>query len=251
MSEIKWMKIRAKKLLGVKGNWVKIVIAGILLVFVCFMPLVVAMSLTNVIVGAPEPGTDLYLLGDLLFYGVWAVLAFCVTVPGVTLFYRYVWSLYEQTKEGFSVNDRRKVGWFRSYPAALLIVLRPIGVAAIFVLAYVLASVTDFWLYLPFMVLAIGLATLFMWATGGAFFVPYFVCRGMSAGKALRASRRTMKKKYKLYGAYMMSFIGLVLLSLLTVGVLLLFYTMPVMMFTYFALADRVTGEETQEESNQ
>ena len=59
-----------------------------------------------------------------------------------------------------------------------------------------------------------------------------------------------MKGNRRLYFSYMLSFLGWVLLSLLTAGVLLLIYVLPVMCFTYFILADRLDAQITPEETN-
>ncbi|MBQ9782990.1 MAG: hypothetical protein IJW44_00540 [Clostridia bacterium] len=250
MSQIKEMKILARTYLGQKGNWARMIFAGGLLIFVCFLPLLLAGNLTAILLGDTAEAEQLLWLENLLVYGIGALLFLLITVPGVALFYRYSWRLYTQSRDGINVPatqaKRKPAGvWFDGFR----IVLRPLLVAALFALAYYFGSLSGFLLYLPLVALAIGLSVLLMWATGGWFLFPYFLCRGEK--KAIRQSRRAMKKHYKRYGAYMLSFLGLVLLSLLTAGVLLMFYVLPLMMFTYFALGDRLSAEQTQEEKDQ
>lgn len=250
MSQLKEIKKAVRAYLGQGGNWARMILAGTLLIFVCFFPLVLAGNLLAILLGDTAEAAHLHTLENLLFYGISALLFLLITVPGVALFYRYSWRLYVKSRDGIAApatQDKRKP--MGVWSAGFLIVLRPLVVAALFILAHWLGSLSQFLLYLPLVALAIGLAFLWMWATGGWFLFPYFM--GRREAKPLRQSRRTMKQHYKLYGAYMLSFLGLVLLSLLTAGVLLVFYVLPLMMFTYFALGDRLSAEQIQEEKDQ
>ena len=251
MSQIKEMKMLARQYLGQKGNWTRMIFAGGLLIFACFLPVLLSANITAIILGDTEETAALWGREDLLTAGIAALFFLLITVPSAALFYRYCYRLYAAGRDGFgAVTAKTRVSPMRIWREGFGFLLRPVGVGLLFVGAYWLASLSEFLLYLPLVAVAIGLSILLMWGTGGCFLLPYFCCRG-EVKRAWKQSRRAMRHRYKAYGAYILSFLGWVVLSLLTAGVLLIFYVLPLMMFTYFALGDRMTAELLQEEKDQ
>ena len=249
MTILKECKLLAKKYLGRKGNWLRLIIAAVLLVFTVMSPMVLAMSISGILAGDAPEGSTLYVISDVVFYVLWVVLGLTLTPIGIACFYRFAYLGYKNGRDGISENGRL-LSFGRSLGAGLLILLRILPVIALFVAVYWLGFLSDWWLYLPLAIAAIWLAIPLMGMSGSVFLFPYYVARGERIGDACRMSRRAMKGNRRLYFSYMLSFLGWVLLSLLTAGVLLLIYVLPVMCFTYFILADRLDAQITPEETN-
>lgn len=245
MPQIKSCKKLAKQYLGQNGNWAKMALAGVGLVFVCFLPLMLVNDGLTLLFGASDVSEQLY---SVLFWSAFLIWSLVITVPGVALFYRYAWYLYIRTRDGFSVSGNRKQDPVQTWLFGLFTLLRPVAVVLLFMAAYGLASLSQFWLWLPLAALAVFLSFLLMKGTGGLFFLPYRFCQGRSAPEAWRKSVRDMRGNYRQYAAYMRSFLGWILLSLLTAGVLLAVYLLPLMMFTYFALGDQCAAGQIREE---
>lgn len=250
---VKQLKTMARAMLMKQGSWVRLVFVGILWIFAALLPLILATNVTAVLFGEALETGEVGILADSVFWSLLILCALIVTVPTVTLLYRYAWQTYRRCRDGFGAletarDDRIVV----NYGTGLLILLRPLCVIGLFGLAYGLAALWDFVLYLPLVFVAAALSVLFLWGTGFAFLLPYYLCRGQSCIEALRQSRRRMNRQnYSLYGSYLMLFLGWILLSLLTVGVLLILYTLPLMLFTYFALAEHMTASTQQQEETQ
>ncbi|MBE6546312.1 MAG: hypothetical protein E7668_02580 [Ruminococcaceae bacterium] len=237
MNSIKQIKPVAAKRLAKKGNRLRLVGVGILLTFSVMLPLLLSANLSVILLGEAEMEP----IQTFLFFGAILALILLGTAPAVSALYGIAYRGYERARDGMSASARMsELRYGQCLASGLLLILRPLGVVALFVGAYALASLGAFLLYFPLACVAIALSVLWMWATSGAFLLPYYVSRGETVRSALRASRRAMKGNRRLYGAYMLSFLGWVLLSLLTVGVLLLLYVLPLMLFTYFTLADRM-----------
>ncbi len=238
MITLKQTKSVAAKLLATKGNRLRMVGVGILLTFAVMLPVTLAMNLSTVFFGGSEVPTEAipWLVGALL------VLVLLGTAPAVCALYRVAYRGYEKATEGLGAPARMSdLRYGDCLAAGLLILLRPLVIAVLFVGACALAALWSFLLYIPLLAAAIALSVLWMRVTAGWFLLQYYVCRGERTRSALRASRTAMKKdRRRLYGAYVRSFLGQVLLSLLTVGVLLLLWTLPLMMFTYFSLAAKL-----------
>ena len=246
MSQIKAMKADAKQMLRQRSNRLGLVTVGILLIFSVFLPMLIAANLTCVIFGEAEGETV-----DLVFYAVWGGLTILCTAPALILLYRRAYWLYRRQKDGLSApRVLPRCGVLRCLVAGLLTLIRPVLLFLVFVGAYALAEMSEFLLYVPLVFCAVAVSVLVMWLTGFLFLFPYYICRGESVGRAIAASAEGMKHRYRSYGAYMLAFLGWVLLSLLTAGVLLILNTLPLMLFTYFIFADRVVGDQQTEDDH-
>ena len=243
MSEIKAIKRLSAELVSKKGNRIRMIFAGILLVFSVFLPVVLSLNIVWILFGE----TDIW-LADALFVCDWLLLSSVITLPIVAALYRYCFRVYLRTRDGFDVIEYTPT-FGRCFRAGFMMLLRPIGVCLIFFAAYKLAEIDDFLLYIPIVALAAVISVLFMYLTCGAFFMPYFFCMGMKPSAALSRSRAFMKHNRKIYWAYMMSFVGMILLSVLTVGILFIVHALPIMMFTYFILADRMLCKQQAKET--
>lgn len=241
---MKEMKRRARELLLQGSARLSLTVIGIFLIFSAFLPLLIGLNLTDLLFGETEPDQS-----DWLIFAVWGIFSILITAPALTLLYRRAYLLYLRLRDGFSAPRRLpSCGVWRCFFAGLVVLLRPVLVFCVFLGAYALAEQTEFWFYLPIMACAIVLAMLVMWLTAYLFLFPYYVCRGESIRRAMKYSVKHMLSRYRGYFGYMLAFLGWVLLSLLTVGVLLILYTIPMMLLTYFIFADKIVGDQQTED---
>ena len=243
MSEIKAIKRLSAELISKKGNRIRMIFASILLVFSVFLPIVLSLNVVWTLFG----DTDAW-LADALFVCDWLLLSLVITMPIVAAIYRYCFRVYLRTRDGLDALEYTPT-FGRCFRAGVLILSRPLAVLLIFFSAYKLAEIKEFLFYIPLMALAAVLSVLFMYLTGGAFFIPYFFSMGMKPSAALSRSRALMKRNRKIYMAYMISFVGMILLSVITVGIFFMVHALPIMMFTYFILADRILCKQQAKET--
>ena len=99
--------------------------------------------------------------------------------------------------------------------------------------------------------IAIGFAATVVFAAAVFFMVsffltPYFVCRGFGARSAMIMSARATAKKRVRIWKYIFGFSGMFVLSLLSVGMLFVIYTLPVMMLAYFEYAEKMIDDSVK-----
>ena len=235
-----------RTLSAIKGNRVRLALAFAMLLLSVLVPFVIAVNLNGVIFGTGETlSEEEMLLSNLVFFGVWLILGLLTTPFAVTSFYRYGYRLYCATRDAAGYGgDTAKGSLWGNWLFGLSILIRP-GLCAIpIALAFWVSELTHYWLHVPMLALAVAFCVLWMRCTAGSFLVPYRMCRGDRFRAALRNSRKQIKGKRKLYGRYISCFFLHGLLSVLTVGVWLVFHTLPNLIFTYFALADSIDGKE-------
>lgn len=86
-----------------------------------------------------------------------------------------------------------------------------------------------------------------LWLTCGIYYLPYGLCRGMSLREAIRYSRaRVAGNRTQLLSGTLHS-LPLWLLSFISVGVLLMIYAAPRMLFSYMLLSEE-SGQEILQE---
>ncbi|MBQ9086333.1 MAG: hypothetical protein IJY47_04005 [Clostridia bacterium] len=238
-------------LAGRKEVRVRLAIALSLLLLAILLPMIISIGLTWMIFGSGEQlPPELAGREDPVFLGVWLVLGIFLTLPAVSLFYSYTRYCYLQAKDACGYGGIFRAGGYgKHWIFGFFICLRPLGCAVIVLGTVFVSEQTRYFLHLPLLLAAIALCALWMWGSGGWFLLPYEMCRGSSILAALRKSRRVMKGRKALYGRYVLSFLGDGLLSLVTVGVWLVFNALPKLNFTYFALAEELDGEGTQKET--
>ncbi len=98
-------------------------------------------------------------------------------------------------------------------------------------------------LYIIFIVIAIAEAAIFAAAVFFMvvfFLAPYFVCQGYGATRAMLMSAKTLSRKKGKIWKYIFGFSGIFALSLLSVGMLFVIYTVPMMIFAYFIYAEKI-----------
>ena len=252
METVKTAKQNAGALLGQNGARLRLIFCGILLIFGGMTPWIVGQHVATLVFGElTEPYGDEAVLWQYsaLSLGVGVLLTLTVTALVVGALYAYGQSLYTRLRTGVAQRwELRRHTLGRLWRGGVLILVRPMGAALLFAGAYLLSERIGYTLHLPLLCLAALLAALLFYATGSWFLVPYYLSLGDGGAQAIGKSRQAMKQRKKLYGAYQKRFAGLVCLSVLTVGVLLVLYTVPLMLMTYFSLVQTMEDEEAKEE---
>lgn len=240
MTDLRALKRRGAALVGVGGNRLRLILLGILLILACFLPLILSWNLTDLFFGDSENG--LFLMEEILFWCLMALLTVLITAPALTAAYRYAFWVLRREEQGILVPAQPRLGSYGELlRGGLLLLARPLAILGFFLGAYSLASLGDFVLYVPLTACSFLLSWLWMRVTACLFLLPYYLCLGETPKRAWARSCLAMEGKRKAYHAYAAGFFGLVLLSLLSVGVLLILYTLPLMLMTYFLLARRLT----------
>ena len=113
---------------------------------------------------------------------------------------------------------------------------------------WLLSTVINGALSTVFLLLAIAITFALIALFGKLFLVPYFISDGHGIKKALKMSRDAMRAPQNKGNnrKFLASFAGLLCLSVLTLGLLLIFYVVPLMLMTYNTLAEKMTADEQQ-----
>lgn len=194
--------------------------------------------------------TDVAVFGTLLMFGFFAI-------PMLGGYLKLSYDIYKgagkaHPAEMFSVftSPRR---YFRTILAGLMFVAR--GMAVIIPIVFSVAFIGQLWeknespfalvICLFFtgvaLLVGIGLAFLIAHLTQEQYFVPYYLCMGNRLSGAVALSRAAVKKKrFKIWG-YLVGLLPICILSLLTVGVLFVVYSAPMMIFAYFIHCEKMT----------
>lgn len=90
-----------------------------------------------------------------------------------------------------------------------------------------------------------GLMLLCFYLLRRGFFVPYLTACGCSAKEARHRSRLMVAASPRLPLAYVFSFLGMLALSVLSLGVLFIFWTLPLMWTTYVRAASSLQNEQS------
>lgn len=115
-------------------------------------------------------------------------------------------------------------------------------------LEWLLSTVINGALSMIFLLVAIAITFALIAIFGNFFLVPYFVSDGYRIKDALKLSRDAMRAPQNKGNnrKFLASFAGLLCLSVLTLGLLLIFYVVPLMLVTYNTLAEKMTADEQQ-----
>lgn len=102
-----------------------------------------------------------------------------------------------------------------------------------------------FLICLTFTVFAIfagaGVAFFIGYLTQAQYFVPYYLCMGNSLPGAVTLSKTAVSKRRSEIWGYLIGLLPIFILSLLTVGVLFIVYSAPMMIFAYFIHCEKMT----------
>ena len=252
----------ATRLISRNGNRTRMIVAGILLMFSLVLPMMTALyALYVVYVNIEIDPRVLYAV----LYGITLFMGIFISLPTVAMFVTYSQKVYSETKFGYAdVKRRGAYNYFRSFFSTVVLFIGPIILFVMIQLAYELTGdirgylVRQFNLAIPTLAILIPMWCVILvifafiaWLANSAFLAPYYYSRGMSAFKAIKESRRTTKRHPFYSDLFSIFFIVLSAISLLTFGVLFVLWVLPLMMFTYFELADRMDSERITEDKNE
>ncbi len=249
MSIIKNAIIEAMRLLTKKGSRAKMIIAGILMMFAFAFSWLVGRYTVNIL-----ELTGLWRM--LAEYLIIAVVGIIVSLPALSMFITYSKEAYSMAKYGYAdIKKKGAYNYFRSLFSAIILFLRPFVALVIIQGTYELALLCTeklkigemgipFLVFLiPFWCIAFVVIAIFMFITKFVFFTPFYYSKGMSVFKALGKSFKTTVKHPFYSDLFSIVFIFLTAVSFLTFGVLFILFVLPLMMFTYFEIADKADSE--------
>lgn len=273
-------------LLSEKGSRFRLILASTLLAFAFVTPMMIGVylpvSLRSLIVELPEYINGILesngitnvsvieltedMIAELevsLAYDLTIVFGALITLPAFAFFMTYTWRTYSKARYGFVDSERKKKGsynYFRGMMAGFLMLIFPLICFAILQLGYYEARVMSevmtldeiaLPMILPLIIFwAVGLAVsaLILWLTNYKFFVPYYYGRGMTLREANRRSKAICKKHPFICDGFSLIFGVATALSLVSVGVLFILLVLPLMMFTYYSLAEHLDGKKLLED---
>lgn len=257
----------ATRFIAKKGSRTRMIVAGILFIFASVVPMMAgtyALTIAaNALVNVPSlaPIASAAWFEYAVVYSGAILLQIFISLPAMAMFVTYAQKVYSEAKYGYSDTKKRGAyNYFRSLFSAAFIFFRPIVVLVMVQGAFVLARelramlVTQFSIYLPTLLILIPLwcvvfvvAAWFMWVTNSLSLAPYYYSRGMSIFKSIRKSIKTTAKHPFYIDLFAIVFIALTAASMLTIGVLFVVWVLPLMIFTYYELADRMDSEKITE----
>ena len=277
--DIKSIKAEAKKTLYSKGNHTHLVLLCILTAFAIMIPvLIYAYSASLLMILFDNEGENIF-LSYILPAILTLICAIFISFPAISGVYLCGKRIYGGERfsliEGYTENYKKNLAF------GAILILRWIPAIAAFILSLILPSLisekimgamestlTDFnsqmgelakfidveWLIYTLLsgafsialLIAAALITLAIIALSGRLFLfPYFISNGYEIKEAFKSSKNIMRKPQnkRNHSKFLLSFIGLLCLSLLTLGLLLIFYTGPLMLMTYNTLAEEMADD--------
>lgn len=182
-----------------------------------------------------------------------------VTLPTLGSFFEMSYRLYCGHEAHVAEVLAPFVSWrryFKTLRVWLVFSLRVLILVAIVLGAFALSRGTDkifadgiVFMYLT-RIFIWFFATIFFAAVAffmvSFFLAPYFICQGYGPIRAMKMSEKATLKKWGRIWKYILGFSGLFALSLLSVGMLFVVYTAPVMIFAYFTYAEKMINDPSK-----
>ena len=246
-------RLEAKARLQTRGRWLSLVLYAILAMFLIMLPFAIVVNVAGILS-----------VSAIWFYGMFyeTVLPYLLmipiflllTCPGIVFVMRGVVS----TVTGERQVARGKHRYGRDLGSGLFILGRLLLPIALVLFAWCFPRMWFAEDKLLGVVIAgmmacatAVLALLWLWLTRRSFFVAYFVACGCTLRVARRRSRAMVADHPRLPTVYLFSFIGSLVLSVLTLGVFFIFWTLPLMWATYVCTASSQQNEQSPMGSNE
>ncbi len=254
---------KAWSLLLLKGSLVRLILAGILLCLAFVLPMMLGVYLPIIGLGVNyTPSLAEGLLEYLLVYGIALGVGLFVTLPASGIFFTYTWQVYSNARYGYVDRERKKgaYNYFRNLFSGAVIMARPLACFLLFQLsyegAYALSEICVFdgiaipmiIFLVPFFILSAVISVIFLWLTSVLFLVPYYHGRGMSIWRAIGLGARGYARSPFIWDLFFLVFALMSALSLISVGSLFVLLVLPLMMFTYFTIAEHMDGYKLLED---
>lgn len=250
---------KAWLLLSEKGSRFRLILAGALLSFSFVLPMMFGVYVTLLRFGYSETTQPIEYVW---VYAIVLAVGLFVTLPASAMFFSYAWQTYSVARYGYVDREKKRgaYNYFRSFFSGIIIMARPffcfvllqLGYEGAFALSEVCVfegiAIPMIVFLVPLWAVAITVSALFLWITGRVFFVPYYYARGFGVFQALKMSSRRCKKSPFVGDIFSLIFAAMSALSLISVGVLFILLVLPLLMFTYFTIAEQIDGKKLLED---
>ena len=244
---------KAKDCLGTRGRWLRLVLYAILAMFLVMLPFALSLNVVSVLSTTPLWVDGLF-FETVLPYLLMIPTLLLVTCPCIMSVMRGVVA----TVTGEQRVMREKGQYGRDLGVGLFIVGRLLLPIALVLVAWCLPreifGMENLLGFLIGGVMACAmavLAVLWLHLSRRSFFVPYFAACGDTLHEACRRSRAVVNGYLRLPTVYLFSFIGALALSVLSLGVIFIFWVLPLMWATYVCTAASLQNEQSPMGSNE
>ena len=241
------------RLLTKKGSRLKMIVASTLAVFFLMFPMLMGIYTSMAIFGENGSVAGTYAVA----YGIIAFLGIFVTLPAMAMLLTYAKQTYSEAKYGYAqIKKRGAYNYFRNlfsswrmffWSVVALLCLQAGFVAAMLAKDFVIKSLgispPFMWVFIPVSLTGLIAVGFIMWLRNSRFLTFYYFSDGSSVRRAVMQSKKGTARHPFYSDLYALTFIILFVLSLLTFGVLFILWVLPLMMFTYFEIAERMDGE--------
>lgn len=260
-------------LLSEKGSRLKMILAGTLISFAFMTPMMLGIYVSTACAPMLErllrltwDADSAALLSEWICtagaYALTALTGVLITLPAYGCFFVYSWQTYSNTRYGFVdlVGEKKgRYGYLRNLLAGALLLSRPVLCFIILQTGYLLSRLISENIYgeiaipmifplMAFWAVGIFVSILFLWLTNSAFFAPYYYAKGDGIFKAYRQSRELSGRYPFVCDVFSLIFGVAFVLSGISVGVLFILLILPLMIFTYFSLAEHLDGKKLLED---
>ena len=257
MSELISSLKEATRLIARKGSRVKMIVAGILMVFTLVMPMLVSVYTTIAIFGMTWSDT---FIEYFVMYGIFVFISLFVTLPSAAMLATYAKQVYSEAKYGYAdIKVRGAYNYFRCLFASLRLFFLPIVATVLIQAEFYATLILDdlakengvphsiLFTFLAFSIIIILAVAFVMWLRSSHFLTLNFFCGGNSVSRSNKLSKKGTARHPFYSDLFALLLAVLFLVSLPTFCVLLVLWVAPLMMFTYFELAERMTAVQTEE----
>lgn len=275
---MKAIRAEAKKTLYSRSNQTRLVLLGIITTFGIMIPVLTlsyAASLIDILLYEYEYGT---LIATVASSALAVISAVLVTFPLISDAYQCAFDCFNGSRVRyagcFGKDYKRHIGagallsvrWLPAVALLLLSASLPSFIAGrladanaqalneatkaidgLIDLHWLVEILLSWAFMLLFITAALAVSFIIFFCFGSLFMFPYFVSRGKSLSESVRMSKRIMKQSKGANRRFLSSFTGLMILSVLSLGILFIFYCLPLMLVSYFEAAGRLeNGEQIQ-----
>ncbi len=232
------------KLFAKKGSLIKLITAGMLMLFVFTAPMLVGIYGASLLrlKGFAAEGFK---------YGTVAILGLLLTMPCTAMLMTYTRQVYESAKYGYCEKRKGAFNYFRSIRGGYMLFSRLLLPMVLLQISYVAAELCNKYirtdelaipflvLVLPLMLISLLISVIWLWITHRTFAAPYYYFLGRAPRMAKKESRRVTKAHPFRADIFSLCFVGMGIPSLVTFGVGFVLFVQPLMIFTYFEFADK------------
>lgn len=253
MSNAYEFKREAKALLFVRGRLVRLSLSAVVLLFALMLPPLLG-SCLHALLGLIVPVEDVYFLSTVLPWLLMIPFFVLITAPLLIKVKRYVLCVLDDAP-----LSRCEGRYGHDTLAGTLVLARWTIPLALLVLSvnlphYLLPREEDSpmtWLFRAlFTVLLLIFSALvsfaFLHATRSAFFLSHAAAKGNSVREDIATAKRMHRKNPRLYWRFFGGYLGEILLSVLSIGVLFVFYTLPLLWTASYLAASSLSDETTE-----